>query len=81
MSLANEVRYMMRFRQQDGFQAGSTRYSCKVWRADQAEPSTWDLVYNIPDWPGIPGQRPGSAVLLAHEVDATFGDTTVSPLP
>jgi LmbE family N-acetylglucosaminyl deacetylase/regulation of enolase protein 1 (concanavalin A-like superfamily) len=81
MSLASEVRYMMRFRQQDGFQAGSTRYSCKVWRADQAEPSAWDLQYDIPDWPGVPGQRPGSAVLLAHEVDATFGDTTITPLP
>jgi LmbE family N-acetylglucosaminyl deacetylase/regulation of enolase protein 1 (concanavalin A-like superfamily) len=81
MSLASEVRYMMRFRQQDGFSAGHTRYSCRVWRADQTEPSTWDLQYDIPDWTGVPGQRPGSAVLLAHEVDATFGDTTVSPLP
>jgi hypothetical protein len=80
-SMAPGVQYKMRFRQQDGFAAGSTRYSCKVWRADVAEPSAWDLQADIPDWPGTSGQRSGSAVLLAHEVDATFGDTTVTPLP
>jgi hypothetical protein len=81
MTLAAGVRYMFRFRQQDGFAAGKTRYSCRVWRADQAEPAAWDLQYDTPDWPGTTGQRSGSAVLLAHEADATFGDTTVTPLP
>jgi hypothetical protein len=81
LSLATGVRYEMRFRQHDLGQPGHTRYSCKVWRADQAEPAEWDLVTDIPDWPGTTDQRPGSAVLLAHEVDATFGDTTVTPLP
>jgi LmbE family N-acetylglucosaminyl deacetylase/regulation of enolase protein 1 (concanavalin A-like superfamily) len=80
-TIATGVRYMMRFRQQDGFEAGSTRYSCKLWRADQPEPAAWTMQTDIPDWPGIPGQRPGSAVLLAHEADATFGDTTFTPLP
>jgi hypothetical protein len=80
-SLAIGVPYVMRFRQQDGFQAGKTRYSCKVWRADQAEPSDWTIQADIPDWPGTTGQRPGSTVLLAHEADATFGNTTFTPLP
>jgi LmbE family N-acetylglucosaminyl deacetylase len=78
VSLALGTTYMFRFRQQD--QApGLTRYSCKVWRADQAEPAAWDLQTDIPDWPGTTGQRSGSAVLLAHEADATFGNATVTP--
>jgi hypothetical protein len=79
MSLAAEVPYMMRFRQQ-GVSAGLTRYSCKVWRSDQSEPAAWDLVSDIPDWPGTTGQRSGSAVLLAHSADATFGNATVTSL-
>jgi LmbE family N-acetylglucosaminyl deacetylase len=80
-SLATGVQYMMRFRQQGGFEPGKTRYSCKVWRAEEPEPVEWRLQSDIPDWPGTTGQRSGSAVLLAHEVDATFGDTTFTPLP
>ena len=81
LALAAGVKYEMRFRQFDRGQPGYTRYSCKVWRADQAEPADWDLVTDIPDWPGTTDQRPGSAVLLAHEADATFGNATVTPLP
>jgi LmbE family N-acetylglucosaminyl deacetylase/regulation of enolase protein 1 (concanavalin A-like superfamily) len=81
IALTPGVQYMMRFRQQDGFQAGKTRYSCKVWRADQTEPNAWTLQADIPDWPGTTGQRSGSTVLLAHEADATFGDTVFTALP
>ncbi len=79
LTLAPGVRYEMRFRQQ-GVSAGVTRYSCKVWRADGAEPPSWDLTTDIPDWPGTTGQRSGSAVLLANESDATFGDVTFTSL-
>jgi hypothetical protein len=79
MSLAFGTTYMFRFRQQ-GISAGLTRYSCKVWRADQSEPAAWDLQSDIPDWPGTTGQRSGSAVLLAHETDSTFGNATVTQL-
>jgi hypothetical protein len=79
MSLSAEVQYRMRFRQQ-GISTGVTRYSCKVWRSDQTEPAAWDLTADIPDWPGTTGQRSGSAVLLAHESDVTFGNATVTPL-
>jgi hypothetical protein len=51
-----------------------------VWRADATEPAAWDLTADIPDWPGTTGQRSGSAVLLAHEADATFGNATVVPV-
>jgi LmbE family N-acetylglucosaminyl deacetylase len=79
IALAPGVRYEMRFRQQ-GVSDGVTRYSCKVWRADAAEPAAWDLETDVADWPGTTGQRSGSAVLLAHDADATFGNTTFTPL-
>jgi hypothetical protein len=78
ISLALGVPYMFRLRQV-GLGGGLTRYSCKVWRADQAEPAAWDLTADVPDWPGTTGQRSGSAVLLAHEADVTFGNATVAP--
>jgi LmbE family N-acetylglucosaminyl deacetylase/regulation of enolase protein 1 (concanavalin A-like superfamily) len=78
LTLAPGVRYMFRFRQQ-GLASGSTRYSCKVWPADEAEPVAWTLSADIPHWSGTTTQRAGSAVLLAHQVDATFGDATVAP--
>ena len=78
-AIATGVSYTMRFRQQ-GVSAGLTRYSCKVWRSDQAEPAAWDLTTDIPDWPGTTGQRSGSAVLLANDADATFGNATISSL-
>jgi hypothetical protein len=77
-TLAPNVQYRMRFRQR-GISAGLTRYSCKVWRADQTEPAAWDLETDIPDWAGTTGQRSGSAVLLAHETDVTFGNATIAP--
>jgi LmbE family N-acetylglucosaminyl deacetylase/regulation of enolase protein 1 (concanavalin A-like superfamily) len=77
-TLAPNVQYRMRFRQR-GISAGLTRYSCKVWRADQNEPAAWDLETDIPDWAGTTGQRSGSAVLLAHETDVTFGNATIAP--
>jgi hypothetical protein len=57
-------------------QVGVTRYSLKVWPSTQSEPATWNLAGS--DKPGDP--QMGSIVLLAHHVDATFGDVTVTPL-
>ena len=78
-AIATGVQYVMRFRQV-GVSAGLTRYSCKVWPSSQAEPAAWDLTTDIPDWPGTTGQRSGSAVLLANDADATFGNATISSL-
>ncbi|MEM9514942.1 MAG: GDSL-type esterase/lipase family protein, partial [Actinomycetota bacterium] len=55
---------------------GVPRYSLKVWPDDQSEPASWTLAgFDEPDDPQL-----GSLVLLAHHVDATFGDVTVEPL-
>jgi len=78
-ALAVGVAHVMRFRQ-ERVAAGTTRYSCKVWRDDAAEPAGWTLVADIPDWPGESDQHPGSSVLVAHNVDATFGNVTITPL-
>ncbi|MDT8896960.1 hypothetical protein QYE77_01690 [Thermanaerothrix sp. 4228-RoL] len=55
---------------------GRPKYSLKVWRAENPEPSSWSLVGE-----GKVGDPiSGSVVLLAHHVDATFSDVTVTPL-
>jgi len=49
---------------------GSTLYSVKFWEDGQPEPESWDLQTTEP-----PGNLPsGSALLLAHNADVTFGD-------
>ena len=48
-------------------------YRFKVWEAAQAEPATWD--FELQGNNGEP--RSGSIVLLAHHVDARFGNVTV----
>ena len=49
-------------------------YRFKVWEASQAEPATWDF-----EQQGNSGEPDsGSIVLLAHHVDARFGNVTVN---
>lgn len=52
-------------------------YSLKVWPEGSPEPADWDLQeqQTTQDLPN------GSLVLLAHEVDASFGPVSVTPLP
>jgi len=48
-------------------------YRFKVWEAAQTEPATWDI-----EQLGNSGEpRSGSILLLAHHVDAKFGNVTV----
>jgi len=49
-------------------------YRFKVWPEGQMEPAAWDLSNEIQ---GLPN---GSLLLLAHHVDASFGNVTVSQL-
>jgi hypothetical protein len=51
-------------------------YSLKIWEQGQPEPESWDLVHQAQT-----GLLQGSLVLIAHYVDATFGNVTVTPLP
>lgn len=57
---------------------GVTRYAFKLWRAAAKEPPSWD-------WEHIQmshyALRQGGVALLAHHVDASFGDISVVPLP
>lgn len=55
--------------------ASGTRYSSKIWPATAPEPATWALSI-VED----AGPAAGSVLLIAHHVDATFGDVRVDAL-
>lgn len=56
--------------------SGGGMYRAKMWQAGQSEPATWDM--SGQEGSGdIPG---GSLLLVAHHVDATFGNFSVVPL-
>ncbi|MBT5829866.1 MAG: hypothetical protein HOH77_06695 [Candidatus Latescibacteria bacterium] len=56
---------------------GVTKYNFKIWTSDGPEPHNWD-------WEEIQTSqhalRNGGVVLLAHHVDATFGNVVIEPL-
>ena len=56
---------------------GVTRYSLKVWPAGETEPVAWNfqVVQQSPF-----ALRQGAVGLLAHHVEATFGDVTIVDL-
>jgi hypothetical protein len=51
-------------------------YSLKVWEAGQPEPSSWNLTRQR----DLDDVANGSAILVAHHVDLTFGDVTIVPV-
>ncbi|MEM7263068.1 MAG: dockerin type I repeat-containing protein [Planctomycetota bacterium] len=55
---------------------GATEYRAKVWEDGQPEPTAWTLERVEED----DGQNVGSALLVAHHVDATFGNVLVNPI-
>lgn len=55
---------------------GVSRYRVKLWPADEREPTDWDLERLETD-DDVPS---GSALLLAHHSEVTFGDVTVTPI-
>lgn len=56
---------------------GVSTYRWKMWRGDQSEPATWDWSYTQTSEHAL---RRGGLLLVAHHVDATFGDIEVLPL-
>jgi uncharacterized repeat protein (TIGR02543 family) len=52
-------------------------YALKVWEEGQSEPSAWDLVAQE----GLSDPQNGSLLLVAHRVDASFGDVSITPGP
>jgi hypothetical protein len=73
--LESGVSYIFKMRIATNPGQGSV-YSFKVWRAGQSEPSAWDLTGQA----ATSDPQSGSFLLLAHHVDATFGDVTAYPL-
>jgi hypothetical protein len=56
---------------------GVTRYAFKLWPAAAAEPGTWDWEHVQVSADAL---RRGGVALVAHHVDASFGDIRVVPL-
>ena len=72
--IQKEVKYMMKHRVEDISEA-ETKFSSKLWRSTQNEPKVWDLIAVKPT-----NQQSGSALLVAHFTEVTFGDIHVIPL-
>lgn len=70
-----ETTYMWRFRVQTVPGVGGL-YQLRVWEAGQPEPTSW----NITRQATMADQQNGSFLLVAHHVDASFGDVTVAPI-
>ena len=54
----------------------TTKYSVKLWAADDEEPEQWDLT-------GIEKEEnihAGSVLLIAHNTNVTFGNVQVLPI-
>jgi hypothetical protein len=65
-----------RFRARVETAGDTTRYRFKIWQARAREPDEWTLATQRT---GAPER--GSFLLVAHHVDATFGDLSVKPVP
>ena len=80
------VPYYFRMRVQTKKPGDGGFYSFRVWEVGEPEPSAW--TFEVQDikpvgWqPGDPRESPtsGSVLLVAHEVDATFGDLVIRPI-
>lgn len=73
--IEQDVEYRLKHRVED-FLDGRTLYSVKIWRADDQEPSDWDF-QAVEQSSDI---KTGSACLIAHHTDVTFGNIFVKPI-
>ncbi len=73
-----DVQYIFKMSVQSPMDPADTRayYRLKMWEAGDPEPVEWDLK-GYSESNNTPS---GSAVLIAHHVDAEFGDVTIEPL-
>jgi hypothetical protein len=53
---------------------GDVQYSLKMWPAAQTEPAGWGITYTTTAPPAPAG---GSLLLIAHNLDVTFGDVAI----
>jgi hypothetical protein len=72
------IRFACRTLPDDPTGAGVTRYQFKIWPQSAPEPSawTWEQTQTSRD-----ALRAGGLCLVAHFVDVTYGDVTVTALP
>ncbi|MHC5183168.1 MAG: DUF1349 domain-containing protein, partial [Planctomycetota bacterium] len=75
MSIPNDTPHIFKARVET-LTDGNSIYSMKVWAADANEPANWDLVSS----PQVADLASGSAVLIAHQCDVSFGTVDVRPL-
>ena len=54
---------------------GSTTYSFKMWQSGSAEPSAWNETATVSGGPSA-----GSVILIAHQVNATFGSISFTAI-
>jgi len=55
--------------------SNTSNYYLKVWESGQSEPASWNITQEVSDYEPL-----GAPILVAHNVDATFGDITVNPV-
>mgnify|MGYP000117906143 CR=1 FL=1 len=58
---------------------GGSLYRMKAWEDGRSEPSAWNLSLQTTPDPSSPTNT-GSFLLVAHHVDATFGNVTAAPI-
>ena len=72
ISVSLGTRYVMKLRSQS-LGGGQSDVRVKLWEEINPEPASWDLQFTFPT-------LDGSALLIAHRADATFGDVIMTPL-
>ena len=82
--LEYEQRYRIRFRGET-LSPSITRYSYKIWPAEQPEPSGWDVASNLntdatEGFAYIWSRKAGSILLVANASNITFGNIHVTPI-
>lgn len=73
-----ELRWRVQTQPDPAGGVGLTEYSFKIWRRGSVEPAAWDWQVRHESRYSL---RRGAVALVAHHVDATFGDVTVTGLP
>ena len=76
LPLTLDVTYWWKLRAET-LSSGDSRFSFKVWSAQETEPTNWQLI-GTERSPWVNGN--GSLIFVAHHVYATFGDITVIDL-
>jgi hypothetical protein len=75
-TIATGVTYIYKMQVEEASATRGPIYRLKVWQQGTSEPLNWDLVTSTP----LGTATTGGALLVAHHVDASFGDVQVRRL-